>query len=101
MDSRTAGFKALLAQHLRGARVANRQTRVTIEGEKWVLDGRPALAGRLYRGHSLEGLSLNSRVVQAVFDDENPITRRLWEYPDTGRWDADHNTDEFVAAMPG
>ena len=77
-----------------------RHTTVTIEGEKWLVDGRPVLAGRSYRGHSLEGVLLNSRMVQAVFDDENPITRRLWEYPDTGRWDADRNADEFVAAMP-
>ncbi|MBF8297205.1 MAG: hypothetical protein HW389_3750 [Bacteroidetes bacterium] len=25
---------------------------------------------------------------------------QLWKYPDTGEWDADRNTDEFVAAMP-
>ena len=23
-----------------------------------------------------------------------------WQYPDTGKWDADRNTGEFVAAMP-
>jgi hypothetical protein len=34
-------------------------------------------------------------MVQAVFDDENPETRGLWAYPDTGRWDPDRNTDEF------
>jgi hypothetical protein len=39
-------------------------------------------------------------MVQAVFDDENPETRGLWAYPDTGRWDPDRNTDEFCAALP-
>jgi hypothetical protein len=43
----------------------------------------------------VEGLLLNSR----VFDDLNPQTRALWNYPD-GLWDADRNTREFVAAMP-
>ncbi len=80
--------------------MADRRTRVTIAGEKWLVDGRPLLAGRMYAGRSVEGLLLNSRMVQAVFDDENPITQPLWKYPDTGRWDADRNTDEFVAALP-
>jgi hypothetical protein len=39
-------------------------------------------------------------MVQAIFDDENPITRIFWEYPDTGRWDAERNAKEFVSAMP-
>src|SRR6185436_2374524 len=29
-----------------------------------------------------------------------PQTRDRWKYPDTGKWDADRNTGEFVAAMP-
>ena len=43
---------------------------------------------------------MNSRMTNAVFDDENPVTRRLFAYPDTGRWDPDRNTDEFVAMLP-
>ena len=39
-------------------------------------------------------------MANAVFDDANPATRFLWRYPDTGRWDADRNTDEFVRALP-
>jgi hypothetical protein len=39
-------------------------------------------------------------MVQAIFDDENPETAVHWRYPDTGRWDADRNTDEFCAALP-
>lgn len=77
-----------------------RRTAVAIEEDRWLIDGRPTSEGCSYRGRSLEGLLLNSRMVQAVFDDENPITRRLWAYPDTGRWDPDRNSDEFVASMP-
>jgi hypothetical protein len=47
----------------------------------------------------LEGLLLNCRMVQGIFDDLNPETRSLWDYPD-GPWDAHRNTHEFVAAMP-
>ena len=43
---------------------------------------------------------LNSRMANAIFDDANPATRFLWRYPDTGRWDADRNTDEFVRCLP-
>ena len=49
---------------------------------------------------SVEGLLLNSRMVQGIFDDLNPETRPLWAYPDTGKWDAERNTREFLAAMP-
>jgi hypothetical protein len=48
----------------------------------------------------IEGLLMNSRMVQGIFDDFNPQTRDRWKYPDTGKWDADRNTREFIAAMP-
>ncbi len=43
---------------------------------------------------------MNTRMVQAIFDDENPRTRSHWIYPDTGRWDPERNVREFLAAMP-
>ena len=43
---------------------------------------------------------MNSRMTNAVFDDENPVTRGLFAYPDTGEWDADRNTDEFIGMLP-
>ena len=43
---------------------------------------------------------MNSRMTNAVFDDENPITRHLWAYPDTGGWDPDRNTAEFITQLP-
>ena len=39
-------------------------------------------------------------MVQGIFDDLNPETVARWNYPDTGKWDADRNTSEFIAAMP-
>ena len=38
-------------------------------------------------------------MVQGIFDDSNPETRELWEYPDTGEWNPERNTNEFVEAM--
>lgn len=42
---------------------------------------------------------MNVRLVQGIFDDLNPETQKLWVYPDTGKWDAERNTNEFVAAL--
>jgi hypothetical protein len=39
-------------------------------------------------------------MVQGIFDDRNPGTAKLWAYPDTGKWDAERNMREFLAAMP-
>jgi hypothetical protein len=77
-----------------------RQTRVAIEGEQFFINGRPTYEGRVYRGRRIEGLLLNTRMVQGIFDDRNPETRPRWAYPDTGVWDPERHTDEFVAAMP-
>ena len=75
-------------------------TVVSICGDVWCIDGEPTYGGREYEGLRVEGLLMNSRMTNAVFDDENRVTRGLWAYPDTGVWDADRNTDEFVAMLP-
>jgi hypothetical protein len=76
------------------------QTIVEIRGEKFFINGDPTYKGRTWNGCQIEGLLLNARMVQGIFDDLNPETRDLWKYPDTGIWDPDRNTNEFVAAMP-
>ena len=75
------------------------KTEVAIEGDRFLIHGRRTYEGRSYRGRSMEGLLLNSRMVQAIFDDECDQTRPLWRYPDTGAWDPDRNTDEFCACL--
>lgn len=76
------------------------RTHVGIEGERFTIDGRPTYEGRRYRDWPIEGLLLNSRMVQALFDDRNPATRDRWAYPDTGRWDPERNVAEFLAMLP-
>ncbi|MHC5034988.1 MAG: hypothetical protein ACYTFZ_08120 [Planctomycetota bacterium] len=73
---------------------------VAIDGTKFLINGRPTYEGVSYKGKPVEGLLLNSRMIQAVFDDECPETRQLWAYPDTGEWDPERNTDEFCAHLP-
>jgi hypothetical protein len=76
------------------------KTTVSIQGERFFINGRPTYEGRSYQGMKIEGLLMNSRMVQGIFDDLNPETRSRWNYPDTGKWDAERNTREFIAAMP-
>jgi hypothetical protein len=81
------------------AQAPSNRTTVTIVGEAFHLNGQPTLGGRTWRGHRVEGLLPNARMVQAIFDDLNPDTRARWAYPDTGTWDAERNTREFVAGL--
>jgi hypothetical protein len=76
------------------------KTFIGISGEDFQINGRPTYAGRTWQGHRIEGLLMNSRMVQATYDDLNPETASRWAYPDTGKWDADRNVSEFIAAMP-
>jgi len=79
--------------------VKNSATWVGIEGDSFTIDGESTYPGRVFRGMPIEGLLMNARLVQGIFDDLNPETRRNWDYPD-GPWDPERNTDEFVQAMP-
>ncbi len=87
----------LAAPALRGA---SRKTTVSIVGSGFVINGKPTYRGRTHNGKKIEGLLLNTRMVQGIFDDRNPETRGRWAYPDTGKWDPERNTTEFIAAMP-
>ncbi len=78
----------------------SRTTTVSIEGREFQVNGQPTYQGRYWRGHRIQGLLLNSRMVQGIFDDRNPQTVARWAYPDTGVWDPERNTREFLAAMP-
>ncbi len=79
---------------------AERKTSASIVGEEFHINGKPTYAGRKWNGHNVQGLLLNSRMVQGIFDDLNPTTVTNWVYPNTGKWDAEQNTREFIAAMP-
>ncbi len=77
-----------------------RHTRVGIDGAKFTINGEPTYKGRVWKGHPVEGLLLNSRMVNGAFDDEEKILADKWKYADTGRWDPDRNTRELMEAMP-
>ena len=72
---------------------------VSIRDGGFCINGAPTYAGRSWRGYRIEGRLFNSRTANAIADDENPSTRGAWAYAD-GDWDAEHNTREFIAALP-
>ena len=83
-----------------GAQTTSPRTTVSIVGDQFFINGRPTYEGRTWQGRKIQGLLLNTRMVQGIFDDRNSNTVARWAYPDTGRWDAERNTREFLAAMP-
>jgi hypothetical protein len=99
MNRRT--FLALGAGLWSGLAAVRRGTELSIRGADFLLNGKPSYAGRTWNGVRIEGLLLNVRAVQGIFDDQNPATRSRWSYPDTGKWDPDRNTRELAAALEG
>src|SRR5262245_20070568 len=74
-------------------------TVVSIASGGFAINGTPAYAVRSRKGHRIEGLLFNSRMSNAIVDDENPCTRGAWSYAD-GPWDAERSTREFIASLP-
>jgi hypothetical protein len=75
------------------------QTIVEIRNDQFLINGKLTYEGRYWNGFKIEGLLLNSRMVQGIFDDLNTETVDRWKYPDTQKWDPDRNTDEFIRNM--
>ena len=97
---RALGILALSFGLTSGVDSAERHTAISIVGDEFYINGNPTYAGRKWNGHTIQGLLLNARMVQGIFDDLNRNTVTNWAYPDTGRWDAERNVREFIAAMP-
>ncbi len=74
-------------------------TVVSIEKDAFQINGEPTYKGRNFGDKKIEGLLMNARLAQGVFDDRNPETRSRWTYPD-GPWDPERNTAEFIDMMP-
>ena len=89
-----------LAFYLSNISLKAQKTIVEIKGNQFYINGKPTYEGRVWNGNKIEGLLMNSRMVQGIFDDLNPETSSEFAYADTKKWDADRNTHEFVAAMP-
>ncbi len=80
--------------------VQAQRTRVSIKGNQFYINGELTYANRFWNGKKIEGLLMNSRMTNGIFDVIDKDARQDFKYPDTGLWDADRNTNEFVEAMP-
>ncbi len=86
------------------------QTIVDIRGEDFLINGRVTYADNPACPESMHGLLFNVRAVNATFDDlgetlpegflDDPGDRAGNNFAGYGPWDADANTDRFIAALP-
>ena len=58
-----------------------RHTTVAIQVDQFLINGELTYKGRAWKGHKIEGLLFNSRMVQGIFDDLNPETVHLGSIP--------------------
>jgi CubicO group peptidase (beta-lactamase class C family) len=65
-----------------------RRTKVSIVGNRWHLNGQPT-----YPGTAAEGLLMNVRMANSIFEDANDKTRPKG-------FDDEKNTDQFIAQIP-
>src|SRR5687767_502715 len=98
--TRTLSRRTLLTAAAAGPLAAKPRTEIAIRGDEFILNGRPTYQNRTFRDAKIQGLLLNTRMVQGIFDDLNTETRDRWKYPDTGKWDPERNVREFLRAMP-
>lgn len=78
----------LVADRVSLIATASTRTWLSLFASKWYLDGDVT-----YPGTRAEGLLMNVRMVNAVFEDANPKTR-------PGGFDAEANTASFIAHIP-
>jgi N-acetylneuraminic acid mutarotase len=79
--------------------LSKQKTMVSIKGNQFLINGELTYKGITWQGNKIEGLLFNSRMVQGIFDDLNPESSPQFAYPDTKKWDADRNTNEFIQSM--
>jgi hypothetical protein len=75
------------------------QTVVSIEKDRFLINVKLINQGRSWKGKPIEGLLFNSRMANAIINDENPATRGVWAYPDE-EFSPERNTREFIASLP-
>jgi len=92
-------FAAFLVICISSCTGNKRQTTVEIREDQFFINGKPTYENRYWKEYRIEGLLLNSRMVQGIFDDMNTETVDKWIYPDTKTWDPERNTSEFVKNM--
>jgi len=89
----------LLLLFLNPVSVISAKTIVGIQGDQFTINGKLTYEGRYWNGYRIEGLLMNARLVQGIFDNLKKENDSLFAYPDTKQWDAERNNKEFVRTM--
>lgn len=86
------------------------QTRVDIDGERFLINGKVTYTWNAACPESMHGLLFNVRAVNATFDDlddalpagflDDPGDHPGNNFAGYGAWDPEANTDRFIAALP-
>lgn len=94
----------------RGPATRAPRTVVGIDGENFLINGQPTYSDIPTCPAAMRGLLFNVRAVNATFDDldhalppgflDDPGDRPENNFAGYGPWDADTNTDRFIAALP-
>lgn len=74
--------------------------KISIEEDKFLFDGRLTYSELPEANPAAHGRLMNSRMVQATFEDLNPETQHLFSYPDGSPYAPERQTREFIAMLP-
>ena len=74
------------------------QTSLSVQGEKFLINGRLTYAEIDGSNPNAHGLLMNARFIQGVFDDQADPAR--FARFDHAVWDADQHTADLIAALP-
>jgi arabinoxylan arabinofuranohydrolase len=74
-------------------------TKVSIKNNQFLINDKLTYEGRYWNKNKIEGLLLNSRMVQGIFDDLNSANVKEFAYEDSKVWDPNRNTNEFLVGM--
>lgn len=74
------------------------KTTLTIEGEKFLINGQLTYAEISGSKPEAHGLLMNARFIQGIFDDKAEPER--FEILGHDHWDPEANTDRLIAALP-
>ena len=66
-----AAFGTQNSNAAQSALVKPSQTVVSIRNDAFYINGKPTYQGVSWKGYKIEGLLMNSRMVQGIFDDKN------------------------------
>lgn len=73
------------------------KTSISIDGTNFKINGE--ITYNSAKNKNVQGLLINSRMINCIFDNSNTEYNYLFTYPDTGKWDPSRNTNEYVGNL--